>query len=332
MTLPHRRQFLQFIRTVAGLAALTVVVITLSTHIAWSQTTRAIKIIVPFPPGGPTDFLARLLAEQMRQAQGITIVIENRAGASAIIGTEAASRVTPDGNTLLINSKEFVINPHLRKVSYDPLLSFEPICQLVSSPTAILVNNTSPYRTLADLIDAARARPGSLTLAGSGPGSPFDIGFETLKRAASIDMAFVPYSGGAPAVNALLGGHVTSFLGTYGAASELLTAGKLRALAITSQARIPALPEVPTIAEAGYKDVDVDIWYGIVAPAKTPNETILQLAGWFAAALQVPEIGSKLQAQGLYPVGKCGADFRALIRKEYDEYGRAIRQANIKAE
>ena len=336
----RRRQFLIWQRAAAAvpaalrsavIAALAVMV-TLSAHNAWSQTTKTIKIIVPFPPGGPTDFLARLLAEQMRQAQGITMVIENRAGANAVIGTEAASRAAPDGNTLLINSKEFVINPHLRKVNYDPLSSFEPICLLVNSPTVILVNNASPYRTLADLIDAARSKPGSLTLAGSGPGSPFDIGFEMLKRAAKIDMAFVPYSGGAPAVNALLGDHVTSYLGTYSTASELLKTGKLRALAIASKTRMPVLPGVSTVAEVGYTDVDVEIWYGIVAPAKSPNETISRLAGWFAAALQSPEIGEKLTAQSLYPVGKCGTDFGALIRKEYDEYGRAIRQANIKAE
>jgi tripartite-type tricarboxylate transporter receptor subunit TctC len=163
-----RRQFLQFVG-----AAAAAVFVTLSGHAAWSQATRTIKIVVPFPPGGPTDFLARLLAEQSGRAQGPTIVVENRPGASAVIGTDAASRATPDGNTLLINSREFVINPYVRKVNYHPLTGFEPICQLVSSPTVISVNSASPYRTIDDLLSAARAKPGELTLAGGGPGLGF---------------------------------------------------------------------------------------------------------------------------------------------------------------
>jgi tripartite-type tricarboxylate transporter receptor subunit TctC len=174
-------------RQVLSLAALTValniVVSAWFGHGAWSQAARTIKIIVPFPPGGPTDFLARLLAEQVGRAERQTIVIENRPGAGSVVGTDAASRATPDGNTLLLYSKESIINPHVRKVSYDPLTSFDPICRLVTSPTVYAVNAASSYLTLADLIEAARAKPGTLTLAASGPASPFQIGFEILKRA-----------------------------------------------------------------------------------------------------------------------------------------------------
>jgi tripartite-type tricarboxylate transporter receptor subunit TctC len=322
-----RRQFLQFVG-----AAAAGVFVTLSGHAAWSQAAKTIKIVVPFPPGGPTDFLARLLAEQGGQAQGPTMVVENRPGASAVIGTEAASRATPDGTTLLINSREFVINPYVRKVNYHPLTSFEPICQLVSSPTVISVNSASPYRTLADLVGAARARPGELTLAGGGPGSPIDIGFAILRRAANVDMTFVPYPGGAPAITALLGEHVTSTFTAYATVAEQLKAGKLRALASASPARIEALPNLPTAAESGYKDFDVDLWYGLVAPAKIPKETVSQLADWFSAAMLVPDVRTKLVAQGLYPEVMCGAHFAEHLQKQYDEYGRAIRELNIKAE
>jgi tripartite-type tricarboxylate transporter receptor subunit TctC len=325
MKLP-RRKFLQFV----GAAAAADLVI-LTGHVAWSQTTRAIKIVVPTAPGGTLDLVARLLGEQIGKAQGQTMVVEDRPGAGNVIGTEAVARAAPDGNTLLFNATDFVIHPHMRKVSYDPLTSFEPICHLVNLPTVLVVNNASPYHTLADLVNAARAMPGALTLAGFGAGSLYQIGFEILKRAANVDMTFVPYPGGPPVLNALLGEYVTSAIIGYSAVAEQLKAGKLRALATASQTRIEPLSDVPTVAESGYKDYEINMWYGVVAPAKTPKERISQLAGWFAAAMKVPEVKAKLAVQGLYPVGICGADFGALIRKQYDEYG-VIREANIKAE
>jgi tripartite-type tricarboxylate transporter receptor subunit TctC len=309
-----------------------VMLLALSGRGTWSQTARTIKLVVPYAPGGGTDILAWLLAQQIGRAQGPTMVIENRSGAGAVIGTEAVSRAVPDGSTLLINAPDFVITPHLRKLNYDPLTSFEPICHLVSLQTVIVVNSASPYRTLADLLNAARDKPGTLTVASSGPGGVLHIAAEMLKRVAKVDMTFVPYPGAAPAVNALLGEHVTSVIAAFVNVSEQLAAGKLRALAIASRTRIGPLPEVPTVAQSGYEDYEADIWYGAVAPAKTPKETVSQLAGWFTAALQAPEIKPKLVVQGLYPVGTCGADFGVLIRKQYDLYGRVIREANIKAE
>jgi tripartite-type tricarboxylate transporter receptor subunit TctC len=277
--------------------------------------------------------VARLLGEQIGKAAGQTIVVEDRPGAGNVIGTDAVARAAPDGNTLLFNANAFVIDPHMRKVNYDPLTSFEPICHLGNVPTVLVVNSASPHHTLVDLLNAARAMPGALTLAGFGPGSPYQIGFEILKRVANVDMTFVPYSGGPPAVNALLGNHVTSAFIVYSAeGAEMVKAGKLRALASASQTRIELLSDVPTVAESGYKDYEINTWFGAVAPAKTPKDRISQLAGWFTAAMKVPEVRAKLTLQGLYPVGTCGADFGALIRKQYDEYGRIIREANIKAE
>jgi tripartite-type tricarboxylate transporter receptor subunit TctC len=210
----HRRRFLHLARVAAAVAALSV---TVTGHAAWSQTARTIKVVVAVQPGGGTDFLARVLGEEIGRTQGLTMVIENRPGAGSIIGTEAVSHAAPDGNTLLINTPTFVTNPHLRKVNYDPVTSFEPICYLVNAPTVIVVNGASPYRTLADLLDAARAQPGDLTLAGSA--GMFYIAFEMLKRAANLNMTFVPYPGGAPAVTALLGEHVTSMFTDYGKAA-----------------------------------------------------------------------------------------------------------------
>jgi tripartite-type tricarboxylate transporter receptor subunit TctC len=293
--------------------------------------TRTIKIIVPSTAGGGADTLARLLGDQISRKQGQTIVVENRPGASNTIGTEAVARAAPDGNTVLVTTPEFVINAHLKKLNYDPLTSFEPICYLVKSPQLIVVNAASPYRTLADFFNAAREKPGELTIASAGPASSPHIAIEALKHAAGVNVNFIPYQGSTPAVNALLGGHVTAAMASYPNLAELVSTGKLRALATASATRIGPMPDVPTIAESGFKDFEADIWFGLVAPAKTPGEAISQLGARFAAALKDPEVTPKLAAQGLFPVGSCGADFAAFTKKQYDDYGRAIRDANIKA-
>jgi tripartite-type tricarboxylate transporter receptor subunit TctC len=219
----------------------------------------------------------------------------------------------------------------LKKLNYDPSTSFEPVCYLASTPIVLVVNGASPYRSLADLIAAARAKPGELALAAA-PASSLQIAFEVLKRAANIDMTFVPYAGTAPAINALLGDHVTAVMADYPTVVSQLQSGSLRGLVTASQARVEPLPDVPTFAETGVSKYEADIFYGIVAPAKTPLEAITQLSGWFSAALKTPEMKPKLAKQGLFPVGTCGAEFGAYMRRQVDEYGRVIRESNIKAE
>jgi tripartite-type tricarboxylate transporter receptor subunit TctC len=325
---PSRRQFVQL----AIVFVISVVHVALLGQHASAQATRTIKIVVPYPPGGPTDTMVRMLSEQIGRTQGgPTMVIENRPGAGTVIGTEAVSRATPDGNTILLVGNSFVVNPHIRKLNYDPL-SFEPICYLVQSPAVIAVNSMSPYHTLTDLLTAARSRPGELSMAASGPATGFHIAFETLRRAANINMTFVPYAGTFPAVNALLGAHVVAGFGDYGAMAEHLRSGKLRALATGSVERGEPLPDVPTISEMGFMGFEVDIWYGLVAPAKTRREAVSQFATWFGGALQLPEFRAKVVGLGLYPKGSCDIDFGAHIRKQYEEYGRVIREAGIKSD
>jgi len=299
---------------------------------AQAQTNRMIKFVVPFAPGGTADILARLLAEEIGKVHGVGTLIENRAGAGTIIATEATSRAAPDGNTVLFNANAFVINPHLRKLSYDPLTSFEPVCQLVSSPQVIVVGGGSVYRSLAEMLDAARARPGELTLASVGPASTQHIAFEMLKHLADVDMIFVPFNGNGPAVNALLGKHVDSVLVNYSEVAEQLQDGKFRALATTSRTRIDFLPEVPAIAELGFKDFEAEVWFGAVVPAKTPAAVVAELADWLTAALDAPAVKPKLKSLGLFTVGKCGAAFAADLRRRFDEYGQAIRESNIRSE
>src|SRR5215471_7126264 len=242
----------RFLRPVAQAAiALTIL---LAACDAQSQTAKTTKLVVPFPAGGSADILARLLADQIGRDRGLPWIVENRPGAGAVIGYEAVSRAAPDGNTLLINAPSFVINPQLRKVNYDPLIDFEPICNLVRLPLVLVVSGTSPYQTLGDLLTAARAKPGELTLASVGPGTVQHIALELLKRLAKVNITFIPYSGNAGAVNALLGGHVTAVFSNYDNVIDQLNAGTLRALATGSRTRIEPLPQVPTVSEAGYPD------------------------------------------------------------------------------
>ena len=299
---------------------------------ASAQGARTLKVVVPFPPGGSADILMRLLAEQITKSTGTATQVENRPGGGTVIAQEQVLRAAPDGNTVLLNANSFVINPSLRKLAFDPLTSFEPICYLVSSPQVIVVKTGSPYLTLADLVAAAKARPGSLTLATVGPATTQHIAGEMFKRTAGIDLTYVPFAGGAPAVTALLGGHVSTVLANYSEVVVHLKAGTLRALATTSAKRIDPLPDVPTVQEAGYKDYTAEVWFGAVAPPRTPKEVTAQLAGWFTAAMQVPEVKARLVTLGLYAVGICGEAYGTHMRRQFEDYARVIRDAGIKGE
>jgi tripartite-type tricarboxylate transporter receptor subunit TctC len=323
------RKLFAAIFTVIGLASAT---LTLNDHPARSQAGRAICIILTVPPGGSIDLLARILADHISSTKGQPIVIESRPGAGGAIAADAVARAPPDGSTVLINNNGIIINAILRKVNYNPLTSFESICYLVTTPQMIVVNSDSPYGSLTDLLSAARAKPGELSIASVGPNTTQHIGIERFKRLARANLTYVPYPGGGPVVNALLGAHVTSAVLNWSEIGEQLHAGKARALATMALRRIEPLPELPTVSESGYPGFETDVWFGVVAPAKTPQATISQLIDWFSAAVSAPEVRSKLTAQALYPSIKCGAEFDAHIRHQFELYARLIRDLGIKAE
>jgi tripartite-type tricarboxylate transporter receptor subunit TctC len=298
---------------------------------ATAQTARNVKIIVPYPPASGPDILSRLMAEQIGKMHGATVVIENRPGGGTMIGTQAAARATPDGGTVLLVANSFVINPALKPGSYDVTTSFDPVCYLASTPMVLVVQGTSPYKSLKDLIEAARAKPGALSLGGA-QASSLQVSFEVIKRSAGINMTFVPFPGTAPAINTLMGGHVTAVFADYPTVVGHLQNGTLRALVTASAKRNPALPDVPTFAEAGVTPYDADIFYGIVAPTKTPPEALKQLAAWFGAALKAPDVQPRLAQQGLFPVGTCGAPFGDFMKRLTDDYARIIRESGMKVE
>jgi tripartite-type tricarboxylate transporter receptor subunit TctC len=303
----------------------------LNTLPAAAQSSKTMKIVVPFPPGGSADVLARLVGQEAARITGQTLVVESRPGGGTVIATDYVARSPADGGTLLIMSNSFVINAHVRSsLPYDPLTSFTPVCLLVDSPQLLVVSGSSPIKTFADYAAAAKAKPGQLSLATVGPATTQHIAAELLKREAQLDLLYVAYPGGAPAVTALLGQHVDSVLGNHSEVAEHLTSGALKAIAATSNERLPALPDIPTIGEQGVVGYQASAWFGMMAPAGTPAATISRYAEAFKAALDVPEIRTKLVGLGLYPTPACEAAFAAHVRKKYDEYADVIRAANIK--
>jgi tripartite-type tricarboxylate transporter receptor subunit TctC len=282
---------------------------------------------VPYPPGSGPDILSRLMADQIGRQSGATFVIENRPGGGTTIGTEAAMRAAPDGNTVLLVANSFVVNPALKRGNYS-LANFEPVCYLAASPMVLVVLGSSPYKTLDDLIAAAKADPGKVVFSSGGPASALHVSIEVLKRAHGLKSTYVPYPGTAPSINALMGGHVTATWADYPTVVSQLKSGTLRGLVTTSGKRVAELPDVPTLTETGVK-YEADIFYGIVAPAKTAPEALRQLSGWFVNALKAPEMQPKLAQQGLFPVGMCGADFGKYLHGMVADYAKIIKEANI---
>ena len=297
---------------------------------AWAQENRPIRLILPFPPGGPADAMARIVAQRVGEGGGPSMVVESHPGAATEIGTEYVAHAPPDGYTLGIISNSFVVLPNVRTLKYDPLTDFVPICELASFPPLIVVNSASPYLTLADLIEAARAKPGTLTLGTIGPATSSQLAFETLKRSAKVDITFVPFPGYTPAIQALLSHSLTAALADLSTLQGQLQTGKLRALATTSPQRISLLPNVPTVIESGYKDVSADFFGGVVAPAKTPKPMIDKLTAWFSAAIEDPKVKARFQTLGFFANGTCGPSFDRVLRSDNEDYRSIIAAAHLK--
>jgi tripartite-type tricarboxylate transporter receptor subunit TctC len=322
----------KFLGTAIGGLAVLGLAIFASGHAARPQAARTIRVILPVPPGGAIDIFSRIVAEQISTATGTNMVIESKPGAGGIIAAEYVAHAPPDGNTLLSNNNAIIVSSILHKVNYDPLTSFEPICDLVTTPQIIVVNAASPYHTLTELLDAARAKPGELSIASVGPNTTQHIGIERLKRLAHADLTYVPYPGGATPINALLGNHIDAAVLNWSEIGQQITAGSARALATMAAQRIEPLPDLPTVAESGFPGFETDVWFGVVAPAQTPKDVTAQLIDWFRSAVMAPQVKAKLVDLALYPNPKCGTDFDAHIHRQHELYTQAIHDIGIKAE
>jgi tripartite-type tricarboxylate transporter receptor subunit TctC len=295
---------------------------------------RPIRIVDAFPAGGPSDIVARALSPKLGEALGQPVVVDNRGGASGIVGCEIVANATPDGHTLLLGpSGALTIQPSLsKKLPFDPQRDFEPVTQLTTGPQVIAVHPAVPAKSVQELIALAKAKPGQLNFASGGGGTANHLAAEVFKLAAGIDIVHIPYKGTGPALTSVLSGETQLIVSSLLPALPHVKSGKLRALAVTSTSRSPAVPDVPTAAESGLPKFETSSWHGILVPAKTPRAIITRLHAEVVKVLNLPDVRERLTSQGLNIVASTPQAFAAYIKSETIKYARVIKQVGIKPE
>lgn len=292
---------------------------------------RPVRFIVPYPPGGPTDIMGRIIAQAVQGPLGQPFVVENRAGANGLIGSEQAARAAPDGSTFLVNASAHVIVPHLTpNMPIDVLADFAPVTNIAAVPLWLVVNPALPVRSVAEFIAYARANPGRISYASSSSGGATHLAGELFKQLTGTDMVHVPYRGSGPAVQDLIAGNVHAMFDSVPSSAASARDGRLRALAVTTRNRIAIFPDLPTIAEAGVPGYEISTWYGIWAPARTSPAIIARLQQAVATAARNPETRARFDALGAEPVADSPEDYARFVRAEYDRWGKLVRDARIK--
>ena len=292
---------------------------------------RPVRFIVPYPPGGPTDIMGRIVAQAVQGPLGQPFVVENRAGANGLIGSEQAARAAPDGSTFLVNASAHVIVPHLTpNMPIDVLADFAPVTNIAAVPLWLVVNPALPVRSVAEFIAYARANPGRIAYASSSQGGAPHLAGELFKLMTGTDLVHVPYRGSGPAGQDLIAGTVQAMFDSVPASAGAVRDGRLRALAVTTRNRIAPFPDLPTIAEAGVPGYEISTWYGIWAPARTPPAIIARMQQAVATAARNPETRARFDALGAEPVADSPEDYARFVRAEYDRWGKLVRDARIK--
>lgn len=293
---------------------------------------KTIRLIVPYPPGGPTDLTARLVAVEMGNSLGQTIFVDNRPGASGMLGAEAVARAEPDGYTFLANASLHVINSSIYPdMRFDALKDFVPVTQLAAVPLVLVVPASSPIKSLKELVDYGKKNPGKLNFGSAGNASSQQLAGESFKTVAGLDMQHVPYKGSAPALTDLVGGQIQLMFDSMPSAMPFIKSGKLRALAVTTEKRAQALPDLPTIAELGYPGFDISTWYGFWAPKGTPSSIVAKLAEAAARALKQPQIVEQYSTMGAEPVGSTPVEFAKYNASESIKWAEIVRKSGAKA-
>lgn len=330
------RTFLSTRRTLTLAAASALGLLALTPLAAQAQAfpTKAITIIVPFSAGGTTDILARVLGQFISKDLGQPVIIDNRAGAGGNIGTQLVARAAPDGYTILMGTVgTHAINQSLYpKLAFDPIKDFAPLTRVALVPNLLVANPAQPFKTVKELMAYAKANPGKVTFGSSGSGTSIHLSGELFKQMAGVDIQHVAYKGSAPAVNDLLGNHIAIMFDNMPSAISHVKAGKLRPLAVTTAQRSPALPDVPTIAEAGVPGYEATSWFGLLAPAKTPAPVVAKLNAAILKALADPDVKNKLLEQGAEPAGETPAQFAAFIASETVKWGKIVKQSGATAQ
>ena len=293
--------------------------------------TRPLRYIVPFPPGGSTDIMARIVAAALTEGLGQQVVIDNRGGAGGTVGAEIAARATPDGYTLFAcNIASLAVSPALyRKLGYDPVAGFAPIGFIGSTPNALVVYPSLPAATIADFIALAKSRPGNLNYASPGVGTSPQLTMELFKITARIDVVHIAYKGAGPALAALMGGQVDAMVSTVPSFLAATRAGTIRMLAVTSLTRVPDLPDVPTIAESGMPGFEVISWQGLCTPAGVPKAALVRIRAGLAAALALPDTRKRLAEQGVHPGALTAEQFATFIRAERAKWAKVVKDVGI---
>ncbi|MDH6590297.1 tripartite-type tricarboxylate transporter receptor subunit TctC [Variovorax sp. TBS-050B] len=319
-------------RTALGLALVPTLLLASGIALAQAYPSRPIRLVVPFPPGGGTDMIAREVANKVATSEGWTIVIDNRPGSGGNIGVDAAAKASPDGYTLVLGqTSNLAINPSLyAKLPYDPVKDLTPVGLVASAPLVLVVAGNSPYKKLADVVAAAKAKPTALNYASSGNGTVAHLAAEQFQKAAGVQFTHVPYKGASQGLTDLVGGQIQMYLSSVPTLIAQIRTGQLRALAVTSLQRTRDLPEVPTMAESGYKDFEAVTWFGIAGPAGMPKEAVTRLNAAFNKALATAEVQKKLQAQGAEVLSGPPEKFATLIRTDGERWGAIVKASGVK--
>jgi tripartite-type tricarboxylate transporter receptor subunit TctC len=290
---------------------------------------RPVRLIIPFPPGGSNDVVGRLVAQQLSTKLGQQVYVDNRGGAGGTIGTEACATAAPDGYTICVISIAHAVNPALYQLKYDPIKSFTPISIFATGPNVLVVNPTSPIRSVKDLLTLAKEKPGELNYASAGVGSFQHLGAELFKLQAHVNLVHVPYKGGGPAMQDVIAGHVKIMFSSLVQTTPFIKSGQLIALGTGGAKRSPVLPDVPTIAEAGVPGYVADNWWGLAAPAGLPKPIIDKLYTATEAALKAPELQAQFEREGAATVEMSTAEFGEYIKTEIEKWGRVVKEGNI---
>ncbi|MBL0422672.1 tripartite tricarboxylate transporter substrate binding protein [Ramlibacter sp. AW1] len=292
---------------------------------------KPITIIVPFAAGGSTDTMARLIGKKLSAHLNQPVIVENRPGAGSTIGSAIVAKAPPDGHTLLVSTISLAINASLQpNVPFDAVKDLQPVTQISSLPLVLVVNSSLPARNLREFVELARNRPVKLNYASSGNGTSPHLAGEMFKTMAKVDMVHVPYKGNAPVMNDLLAGHVDAHFGLLPAMLPQVKNGKLRALAVTTEKRTPALPDVPTLAESGFPDYEINSWQGLFAPAQTPPEVVRRLSEVMNRIIDEPEFRTSLSKEGSDPVGGSSEQFTRHVENEVRKWARVVKESGAK--
>lgn len=310
-------------------------VVTSLTTIAAAQDypgNKPIKLVVPFPAGGGTDIFARVIGNKLAETLKWVVVVDNKPGAGGNIGIDAVAKSPPDGYTIgLGQTSNLAINPSLyAKLPYDPLKDLVPIVLVADAPLVLVVPANSPFKTVADVVAAAKKKPGDVTFGSPGNGTVAHLTGELFQMAAGVKFQHIPYKGSAQALTDLMGGQVQAYMSSIPTALSHIKGGKLRALAVTSPKRVPSLPDVPTIAEAGYKGFDANTWFGLVAPAGTPAPIVTKINAEVNRILKMPDVKEKFAAEGGGPIGGSSQEFAALLKSDYVKWGKVVKDSGAK--